>query len=49
MYMNYADPTLSTADAHNLYWLKHYDALTKVKKAYDPTMVFSNPQAVMLT
>ncbi|PVH77335.1 Glucooligosaccharide oxidase [Cadophora sp. DSE1049] len=49
MYMNYADPTLSTADAHNLYWLKHYDALTKVKKAYDPTMVFSNPQTVMLT
>ncbi|KAH9212692.1 glucooligosaccharide oxidase [Leptodontidium sp. 2 PMI_412] len=49
MYMNYADPSLSTTDAHNLYWLKHYDTLTKVKKAYDPGMVFSNPQAVMLT
>ncbi|KAL2063766.1 hypothetical protein VTL71DRAFT_5571 [Oculimacula yallundae] len=46
MYMNYADPTLSTNDAHNFYWLKHYDALTKVKKAYDPKNVFSNPQVV---
>ncbi|KAH7336607.1 glucooligosaccharide oxidase [Rhexocercosporidium sp. MPI-PUGE-AT-0058] len=49
MYMNYADPSLSTTEAHNFYWLKHYDALTKVKKAYDPTLVFSNPQSVMLT
>ncbi|CZS98805.1 related to reticuline oxidase precursor; berberine bridge enzyme [Rhynchosporium agropyri] len=49
MYVNYADTSLSTAEAHKLYWLKHYPKLTKVKHAYDPHVVFSNPQSIGLS
>ena len=49
MYINYADSSLNSTQAHQAYWLKHYAQLSAVKKAWDPRMVFSNPQAVMDT
>lgn len=47
--MNYADTSLNATQAHDRYWLGHYQRLTAVKKLYDPMQVFYNPQAVMLT
>ncbi|RDL41053.1 FAD-binding protein [Venustampulla echinocandica] len=46
MYINYADPTLTTEEAQHYYWLDHYSRLEDIKKAYDPTNIFSNPQSV---
>jgi len=47
MYYNYADTSLSSSEAHSHYWLGHYAKLKTVKRSYDPTSVFSNPQAVL--
>jgi Berberine and berberine like len=46
MYINYADPTLTTSEAQTNYWLGHYAKLSAIKTAVDPTNLFSNPQAV---
>ncbi|KUJ24620.1 FAD-binding domain-containing protein [Mollisia scopiformis] len=46
MYINYADTSLTMAQAHSSYWLTHYPMLSQIKKAYDPKQVFSNPQAI---
>jgi hypothetical protein len=46
MYINYADTSLTMAQAHSQYWLTHYPQLAQIKKAYDPNQVFSNPQAI---
>jgi FAD/FMN-containing dehydrogenase len=46
MYINYADTSLTMAQAHDHYWLGHYTQLAQIKKAYDPKQVFSNPQAI---
>ncbi|KAG9238729.1 hypothetical protein BJ875DRAFT_415626 [Amylocarpus encephaloides] len=46
MYINYADPTLSTTQAQNSYWLGNYAKLANIKKEVDPANLFSNPQAV---
>jgi hypothetical protein len=46
MYINYADTSLSAADAHSHYWLGHYDRLVGIKKVYDPKRVFEGPQLV---
>lgn len=46
MYINYADPTLTTAEAHHLYWLDNYERLSRLKDEFDPNKVFMNPQAV---
>jgi hypothetical protein len=47
MYYNYADPTLTTPEAHKSYWLDHYGRLVRIKEKFDPKSVFSNPQAVL--
>lgn len=47
MYLNYADTSLSASEAHSAYWLDHYDRLATIKRKYDPTQLFSNPQAVL--
>jgi hypothetical protein len=46
MYYNYADPTLSAADAHEQYWLSNYPRLSQIKQQVDPTLLFLNPQTV---
>ncbi|PQE09518.1 glucooligosaccharide oxidase protein [Rutstroemia sp. NJR-2017a BBW] len=46
MYYNYADPSLSAADAHERYWLFNYERLSQIKRAVDPHLVFMNPQTV---
>jgi Berberine and berberine like len=46
MYYNYADPTLSKEEAHERYWLQHYERLVKIKKDVDPGLLFFNPQTV---
>ena len=46
MYINYADTSLSKADAHSHYWLGHYDKLAQLKTVYDPSKVFEGPQLV---
>lgn len=46
MYINYADTSLSKAEAHSHYWLSHYDKLVSLKTAYDPKKVFEGPQLV---
>jgi hypothetical protein len=46
MYINYADSSLSKADAHSHYWLKNYDRLVQVKALYDPKKTFEGPQLV---
>jgi hypothetical protein len=46
MYYNYADPTLSPADAHNKYWLSNYARLSAIKTKVDPGLLFLNPQTV---
>lgn len=49
MYINYADTSLTMAQAHSQYWLGHYPQLAEIKKVYDPKQVFSNPQAITST
>jgi FAD/FMN-containing dehydrogenase len=46
MYYNYADPSLSTHDAHKRYWLQNYKRLAEIKRVVDPDLVFLNPQTV---
>ena len=46
MYFNYADTSLSTEEAHEMYWLQHYDRLADIKTNVDPLDLFTNPQAV---
>lgn len=46
MYTNYADPTLTAAEAHHAYWLDNYERLSQLKDQFDPAKVFMNPQAV---
>jgi FAD/FMN-containing dehydrogenase len=46
MYLNYADPTLTTQQAQNNYWLGHYARLAEIKNSVDPKNVFNNPQTV---
>ena len=46
MYINYADPTLTAAEAHQAYWLDNYKRLSQLKDEFDPNKVFMNPQAV---
>ena len=54
-YVNYADPTLSAAEAHKLYYGNApwngmagaegiSDKLKRLKGIYDPTNLFWNPQ-----
>jgi hypothetical protein len=46
-YLNYVDPDLSAADAHNLYYgASLYATLKTIKTAVDPGNVFSNPQSI---
>ncbi|EPS40171.1 hypothetical protein H072_6036 [Dactylellina haptotyla CBS 200.50] len=46
MYINYADPTLPSAEYGNDYWRVSYPRLRSIKSLYDPDDVFYNPQAV---
>lgn len=46
MYLNYADTSLSTEEAHEMYWLQHYHRLADIKTSVDPRDLFTNPQAV---
>jgi FAD/FMN-containing dehydrogenase len=46
MYLNYADPSLTTAQAQNNYWLGNYAKLVDIKNAVDPKNLFNNPQTV---
>ncbi|KAI9829042.1 MAG: hypothetical protein M1832_000065 [Thelocarpon impressellum] len=46
-YLNYVDPTLSTKDAHRLYYGERlYERLLALKQTVDPASVFWNPQAI---
>lgn len=57
-YANYNDPTLTAADAHQLYYGNdkwdgtpgpsegRIDRLRRIKKQVDPNMLFWNPQAI---
>jgi FAD/FMN-containing dehydrogenase len=46
-YLNYVDPDLSAADAHNLYYgASLYAKLKTIKLAVDPGNVFANPQSI---
>lgn len=46
MYINYADTSLSPAQAHSRYWGPHYERLVQIKNKYDPGKVFEGPQLV---
>jgi len=45
-YPNYVDPTLSPAEAHELYYGTNYPRLKALKAQYDPTLLLWNPQAI---
>ena len=46
-YLNYVDPSLTAAQAHELYYGSvTYDKLLGIKKVVDPLNVFSNPQSI---
>ncbi|KAK7530709.1 uncharacterized protein J3D65DRAFT_133401 [Phyllosticta citribraziliensis] len=46
-YLNYVDPSLSAAEAHDLYYGDDvYSRLTAIKSQVDPQAVFWNPQAI---
>ena len=46
-YLNYVDPTLTPAQAHDLYYGPHlYAKLLAIKNEVDPQQVFWNPQAI---
>ena len=46
MYINYADPVLTRAEAQNYYYKQNLARLQKIKADLDPTEVFYYPQAV---
>lgn len=46
MYINYADTNLTRAEAHEHYWLGHYERLSGLKQVWDPGHVFEGPQLV---
>ncbi|KAK0709174.1 hypothetical protein B0T26DRAFT_720658 [Lasiosphaeria miniovina] len=46
MYINYADPTMSRADAQNVYYRQSLNKLKVLKAQYDPTEVFYYPQSI---
>lgn len=46
MYINYADTSLSSSEAHSHYWLANYDKLLQLKSVYDPKKVLEGPQLV---
>ncbi|EHL01053.1 hypothetical protein M7I_3016 [Glarea lozoyensis 74030] len=41
-----ANPSLTTSQAQQNYWLGHYAKLAEIKSAVDPTNLFNNPQSV---
>ncbi|KAL6719818.1 hypothetical protein ACLMJK_001739 [Lecanora helva] len=46
-YLNYVDPSLSAAEAHELYYgAETYQKLLGIKKVVDPQDVFWNPQSI---
>ena len=46
-YLNYVDPSLTAAQAHDLYYgPTTYAKLLSIKNAVDPGKVFSNPQSI---
>ncbi len=49
MYLNYADTSLTRAQATSSYYMQHYAQLTQIKAKYDKNLAFSNPQAVWTT
>jgi hypothetical protein len=46
MYINYADTQLSSTRAQQLYWGANLDRLRRIKRQYDPTQLFYNPQSI---
>lgn len=46
MYINYADSRLDQTTAGQMYYGKSLDRLQRLKAAYDPNELFSNPQSV---
>jgi hypothetical protein len=46
MYINYADPTLSRAEAERVYYGQNLEKLQKLKAELDPNEVFYYPQAI---
>ncbi|KAK3356883.1 hypothetical protein B0T25DRAFT_497640 [Lasiosphaeria hispida] len=49
MYINYADPTMSRAEAQDVYYRQNLPRLQQLKAVYDPTELFYYPQAVAPT
>ncbi|CAE6437097.1 unnamed protein product [Rhizoctonia solani] len=47
-YLNYVDPTLSADEWKQQYYGAHYERLTKIKSAVDPSNVFRFPQSIEL-
>ncbi|KAF2745075.1 Glucooligosaccharide oxidase [Sporormia fimetaria CBS 119925] len=47
MYINYADTSLTSEEAHRRYWGGNYEKLVRVKKSVDPGNVFGGPQIVV--
>ena len=46
-YLNYVDPSLTAAQAHDLYYgSTTYAKLLSIKNVVDPNKIFSNPQAI---
>lgn len=46
MYINYADPTMSRAEAQQVYYRQNLPRLQQLKAQYDPAELFYYPQAV---
>ncbi|KAF2872081.1 glucooligosaccharide oxidase [Massariosphaeria phaeospora] len=46
MYINYADTSLASEEAHRRYWGRHYERAVQVKRGWDPEGMFMGPQIV---
>lgn len=46
-YAGYIDPTLDRKAANDFYWGQHVPELRNIKKKWDPTDLFRNPQSVV--
>ncbi|AEO62186.1 uncharacterized protein THITE_2106069 [Thermothielavioides terrestris NRRL 8126] len=46
MYINYADPAMSRAQAEEVYYRQNLPRLKQLKKQLDPTQLFDYPQAI---